>query len=278
MSRWWGSELRIVLGPTCLVAVRVAHRIRPKVVSKASFPLMSTDDGPPWRAAVHALGDFLKEAPTAGLPLSVLLSGRFTRFAIVPWNEKVLSREERIAFARHRFKEKYGALSSNWAIELATPEYGQSAVACAIDEALLDAVKEAAVQAKAEIAVVRPCFISAYNQFRRNLGSERGVACLATVEPDLVTLGMFANGQWRAIRSRRTGADWSQALRAVLMEEIAAGTLDSVPSSIHVFAPDTHGMNPIVPKTKLLPLQFPACRGFSPPTDARFAAALCGVV
>ncbi|PWT73390.1 MAG: hypothetical protein C5B46_05395, partial [Proteobacteria bacterium] len=120
MSRWWGEigrrqTLRIELRPTQIKLSR-AHRWRSRPASSDIVEIPGTpgftpspeDIDEPWRAGLDTLAATLK-AEGGGLGrVAVVLSDHFTRYVLLSWNESLITDGERMAFARHAFREVYG--------------------------------------------------------------------------------------------------------------------------------------------------------------------------
>lgn len=276
MLRWWGSETRIVMCADRLVRLGIERRGQARVLEKTLVPIEPAGTGPVWLAALEALKDCFKATTFPRSPVVLVLSNRFVRYVAIPWNDSIVARDERLAFARHCFKERYGDVASNWTVQLGKGGYGESNVACAIDAGLINGVQEAATKANVRLESVQPYLMSVYNQFRYGLGENDG-ACLATVESDTLCLAWFRKQQWQGIKTRRISQDWARELDAMLIEEAAEGGLEQPPSVVHVFAPERDRVAVQPSGVRLSRLEVAARPGFSPITDTRFAMGLCGV-
>jgi predicted secreted protein len=183
------------------------------------------DAGPDWRSAVQALPAALGAKPPRRL--RVILSHHFVRYALLPWNAALRSEEAWRAYAGHRLAAIYGAPAGAWALRVAATAPRGARIACATEQALIDALQAALRARGVRLDSVQPHLMSAYNRERRRLrGASRW---LVVEEAGRLALALIERGAWRALRSRRVDAQWREALPALLARETALLGLDAAP-------------------------------------------------
>ena len=95
----------------------------------------------PWRGAVDALARALTEAGGAGV--CVRLSGHFVRWLLLAPSEDLTGDAQWQAYARIETQAIHGERAGDWALRVGEPQPGEPVPACAIDQALVEAVQAA---------------------------------------------------------------------------------------------------------------------------------------
>jgi hypothetical protein len=178
--------------------------------------------GDDWRAALDALPAILKSHKSRDA--SVVLADQFVRYALLPWNEAVKSREQWVALARHRFSALHGAHSAAWDVKVTETAPKGSRLACAVDRELIEGLASAFVAAGVNLVSVQPFLVAAFNRIRQMIGN--GSCWIVVEEPGRLTLALIQRGAWTAIRSRRSDERWRIVLPEILERESAFLGLD----------------------------------------------------
>ncbi|WP_153108912.1 hypothetical protein [Propionivibrio limicola] len=159
-------------------------------------------DGAPESALERLAGD----TAARGTRLHTVLGDGWLRYLVMRWPAGVQSREERAIYMAYRFDEVHGASEPEWAFALDRDAVNFPALACAAPASLL-----AAIQAFAAAHGLRPGrivgdFVDCFNQLRQRFDEPPGtLAALALIRPERLTVGLWCDGRWQAIRSRTTG-------------------------------------------------------------------------
>jgi hypothetical protein len=173
------------------------------------------DGASAWRAAVEALPLALGER--APRRLDVILSHHFVRYALLPWNAALKTDDAWRAYAEHRLAAIHGAPAAPWALRVAATAPRGARIACAAEQALIDALQAKLRERGVRLASVQPHLMAAFNRSRRRL---RGASCwLVVEEAGRLALALIERGAWRALRSRRVDARWRDALPTLLARE-----------------------------------------------------------
>jgi hypothetical protein len=185
-----------------------------------------------WRAPLTALDQALQRRPprrlaiAARLPaslaatlaprLDIVLSERFARWQVLPWQPDVATPEEQDAYARHRFREVYGEVARHWQVRCAPQAPGVATPACAIDGELLTALRALATAHGCQLGSLRGLFARAAARWRRKL--PRGIAWLALLEADHLSLGLLRDRRLLALHGEplALGADSGEILAGLI--------------------------------------------------------------
>lgn len=182
----------------------------------------------PWRPAVAALARLFSERGEGKPALRIVLSGRFSRWQLLPWCAAVTRPDEQAAYAALRFRETFGKVAESWQIAHAPQPPGMTVPACAIDTALLQALHSTCADAGAQLVAVTPYFASAFDRWRTALkGSKGKMAWFGLIEPDGLSLGLLREGNWIGLRTQRCdgeGDAWRDMLPGMMAQiSIPAG-------------------------------------------------------
>jgi hypothetical protein len=200
---WRNKQLRIGLAP---------DRIH---VSGARSVELAGADGS-WNVPLAAL-----PAALAGQKgeASLVLADQFVRYALLPWNETLKTREQWAALATHRFNTLHGPRATDWQINVAETAPMGARLACAVDRTLINQLAEIFVQANIRLGSVQPFLVHAFNRIRKSVGN--GSCWIVVEEPGRLTLALIQRGMWVAIRGRRADKGWRNVLPEILERESA---------------------------------------------------------
>lgn len=196
------NELRVGLCPDRLIIARFRRRFARKLVEQRVVPVKAN------------LPDALKEL-AANETVTVLLSNHFVRYAVLPWSSTLTSERDWTAFAQHNFASTYGDVAKTWAFCVSRTKQGYPAIACAVDGALLQSLRQIP-----GIVSVQPYFMAAFNAGRRSFPGPS--LWFVVQERGRVTVALVVDGKWKAIRHRQAGEGWREALSDYLDREAAA--------------------------------------------------------
>jgi hypothetical protein len=193
----WRNKVRIVLCKDRLIILHYQGGRRPRIHSKQVYPYTGLESG--WQPLLGLLESVLKGKDWKQADTMVVLSNHFVRFLVLPWNEAMLSGDEKMALVQHRFDEVYGEASSSWDFRLNEGSFGTPSIACAIPQKLLGQLK-----ALFEASPLR-----------------------------------LKDGQWSSIRLRNIVSDWLEEAMLMLEREALLATGGNKHTKVFVFAPET---------------------------------------
>ncbi|MCB5186029.1 hypothetical protein LG201_12515 [Methylobacillus gramineus] len=203
-----GLSITLAIYPDRIVWLRTRRGFKVQVQDKGLLEIGAVDGT--WQPVLEQLPDVLKQAGASGLPVRVLMSNHFMRYAIVPNPDAAISREERDSLCRHAFERVHGAVVSGWELRLSLAAIGGSALASAMDRELLQILRLHLQAINARLLSVQPYLMAAYNH---STGLEDD-GILALVEPQRLCLLAWRAGSWVAVQQQHLGADWSALLQS----------------------------------------------------------------
>lgn len=259
----WCDELSVVLTPAQVVLMRFGRtftsrgRVR-RIEAKSVVDVAPPSGGEPiWDAAIKAVEAELPRILVRKTVVNVILSNHFMRYTLVPWSETLTNAAEEEAYARHCFKQQYGADTEQWDLRLSPDSAGQPQLASAVDMRLLDTLREMFKRNGVKINSIKPRLMAAYNNCCAELQNVNGWFVL--YEAGCLCLALLQQGHWINVRTIRIGNDWRDTLALVLERESYLAEPDLATSAVYLWAPELgtealpktgrwqiHNLNPVV--------------------------------
>jgi hypothetical protein len=206
-----------------------------------------------WAVALETLDRLLAEHTRPGAELSVVISGHFSRFCLVPWSEQISSPVELLGFARLCFEDLYGVPTQPWSLVLSAEPAGYDRIAAALPEDLLARLRSLASGRGLRLRSVQPYLMAAFNHFDQSL--DAGDFLFVVAEPVRSVLLVAREGRWTSVRSVGS-SDSDAALRALIGREnqLQASTSER-PLNVYLHAPARIDSHPEVPGVHLRTLE-----------------------
>lgn len=237
MSPLLRDQLHIALSPDKVAMLRLGRGLRPEVVDRYAFACEApTHDRKPWAGALECLEDGLGKLGSRKADAVVVLSNHFVRYALVPWSDQISDRDEEQAFIRLNFSRTFGAEAQHWALRMSPNGYGETQLASAVDQQLLDGLDKATAAHGMRLASLQPYFMSAFNRWRNRV-SERAVWFIVA-EPGRLCVSQLEQGCWRSVRAAKTGDDWQQTLLKLLEREFLVSESGTERGTVYLVAPN----------------------------------------
>ena len=230
-----------------------------------SLEWVPRQDAEPWRGAVSALAQLLAgQGPGARAPqLQVVLSGAFVRWQILAWRPELTRPKELAAYASLRFTETFGKAARDWDVLHSPQPPGKAVPACAVDAALMQALRSVCQDSGARLDLVTPYFASALDRGCPALKSR--LAWFGAIEPERVTLALLQNGDWLGLHSQRVEDHWRDVLPGMMARVAIAAGLAPASAALHLT-----GLGPAQVSGSAMPFVWLAPRdGILEPADAR---------
>ena len=153
-----------------------------------------------WRETVSALAAHLGDGLRSGGRLSVLLSHQFVRPMVIPWSDDLYEDVAAQRYLRGLATDRFGSEVASWRFVLTERLRKGPRVACGVDVALLDTLREFARSRNVRLVSVQPWFAMHYDRCRRGRPSD---AWQISIEPgkmllldrragDVVRIGMHS--------------------------------------------------------------------------------------
>ncbi len=236
MSPLLRDQLHIALSPDTVAMVRLGRGLRPEVVDRRTFVCeASAHDQKPWARALACLEAGLGELGSGKADAVVVLSNHFVRYALVPWSDQISDRNEEEAFIRLSFSRTFGAEAQHWALRMSPNGYGETQLASAVDQELLDGLEKVTAAHGVRLASLQPYLMTVFNRCRNSI-AER-TAWFVVAEPGRLCVSQLEQGCWRSLRAAKTGDDWQQALLKLLEREFLVSESGMERGTVYLVAP-----------------------------------------
>ena len=241
MSPLWADQLSVLICPNRLL---VAHRpggLRTGSMTTTVEPVPASSEGAvSWEPAATTLEALLAATPHwRGASLRIILSNHFVRYTLVPWNDQLNNEQEHLLFAKHHFALTHGPAAKHWAIRLSLDRPGESHVASALDQALMDRLTQISETNHLKLAAVEPLLMASFNRCRQELREE--TQWFVTVETGMLCGALLGKDRWIALRRWRTQDDWVSELPLWLSRERLIGEDSASVGAVYLLAPPQAG-------------------------------------
>lgn len=202
MSRFSAEPWRLTLGE------------RTWRLARAGDERIAPVEGEP-AAALAGLG-WPEEARRGAL--AVEFADAWLRYIVIEWPAGLKGGSEREAWAAERMRSVHGVGGPEWAISVDRGASGDTALACAAPRTLVDAVARLAAERRLRITAMQGSFVTVYNRLLpgSHVGGKGACGALGVCREGRLTLGLWAGGQWRRIRSANAGGDVGAMLGRML--------------------------------------------------------------
>jgi hypothetical protein len=211
----WRETLHVLMTPD-----RLDYRILPPLgltpTDIGSVPcLPSKPSDPSWKAACNALADLIDKREPGPLRIEVLLSDRFVRYQILEWRPGVATRAEWRAYAMHGFTAVHGDTAKDWQFRIDLVPPGRPSLACAIDNTLVETLRDLSSKRASRLVGVRPQFVKLFNRKHFSAHHKEQI-WFAVVEDCHLCLGVQAGKTWRVLRNEAAPDGWLSALPGMI--------------------------------------------------------------
>lgn len=211
--------------------------------------------------AVEALRGLLARDDVGRGELTLLLSGHFVQYLLVPWSAQVAGPAELAAYAGACFDETFGSDHGARELRTARERAPGARIAAALDTSLLQALRGAAAASRLRLVSIQPYLTAAFDRLRGALARRDFVFVLA--EPTRCCVLVATGGRWRSLRNAAAHARPRELANLVEREAQLAGLADEGMPGVFVHVagqPD---------------VRLPACHGVTPRSVGPRAAPAC---
>jgi hypothetical protein len=280
VSRSWterlqlrGDRLYVSLEPESVAVCRVQGFLKNKLIKKDLIECDPSYGSAAWDGAVEALKKFMNPLQKERLEVTVVLSNRLVRYALVPFDAVIAGPEEELALARFHVTRIYGERAKSWDLRLSEGAAGQPRIASGIDEGLVKALHACFPSgSRARLVSVQPYLMAGFNLWRRGLARKfsKDGAWLVLLERSRACFALASREGWHSVQSLRLEA--ADDVLVLLEREGLRSARPMVRSAM------IHGKRPQAsPGWQLSQLAPPRLQGYSPLDDGRYAMALCAL-
>jgi hypothetical protein len=259
----WPERLALAIYPDHLAWVR-AGGWRLRVLDKGAVHFDENDKS----SLAGALASVLEKNGKRGR-VDIVLSNRLVRYTLVSNPDNARNLTERKRLASHAFECIHGKDVSSWRIVLSHAEPGKTALAGAVDAALLDLLYETASACGTRIARLNPYLMAAFNPNRRRF-SVSGM--FAVAEPGRLCVAAWQDGGWAGIQQSHLDMDRIGFSAALARVRTMAGLMGNEP--VWLYAAESGSGISNTEAARLL-ANWPA--GLSPIQDSGLGGAVLGM-
>lgn len=220
------ERLTLFIHPQRVVLGRQGWCGKPLCQTLAVVPVAAGEAD--WQPALAAAETLLIAAGRRGASLRVVVADAFVRYALLPWSERIVGRQARLAMARALLRNTLGDKADVLEIALDRPAFGQNGIAVGIDGRLLAALRGAAKSTGLRLVSLQPRLIVELAAHRRQLG-DGWFACLD--EGWICLLGLCA-GQIASLHNHRAAPGAAGELAGLMI----AGNATVGSKKIHISA------------------------------------------
>jgi hypothetical protein len=235
VSLSWRERLLVWLAPGEVGWLRMRGLIKTEVVAKGMVAVEPGDGARVWDGAIAALRAEIAPRARDSLSVRVVLSNHLTRYALVPPSAEVSGHAEELALARYHFHKVHGDASRAWDVRLSPGRMGSARIACAVDGALLEALKQSFPRDKRpRLQSVQPLLMSVFNR-GGSLIPGAG-AWLVLAEPDRACVALLKGRTWHAVQNVKGAFTDVESWIALVERERWRVNLDAVPDTLLIHA------------------------------------------
>jgi hypothetical protein len=210
VSPLWRDEIGVYFSQRRLCLVRMGRGIRPKLLREEQVGVAGDSAG--WEAALGALSGQLGTPEWSDARVRVVVGDQWVRYAVVPWSDSLSSGAEQMGHARELLVGIFGDVFADWRVSLSDAPPGETRLACAMPNALLEALQLAVGDHGQKLISVQPQLIAAYNSWRHRLAGDETAWFVTIEEGTMAALRTGADGINR-VHSVRIGSDWTRELK-----------------------------------------------------------------
>ena len=270
MSPSWRDRVVLAVYPERISWLRMDRGLSGHVKAHGTMSCTVEADSP-WHGATTVLPEALRAANAANAQVKVLLSNRLVRYAITSNPDSARNREELDLLARHAFERIHGDAVLEWELRLSDAAPGKSALASAVDQALIAALREVVGAAGAQLVSLQPYLMATFNHFRRFLPRREGLFVLT--EPQRVCQLAWKDGGWCAVQQMNAGHDWKASLFGTLDRLMITAGLQNM-QALQLCAPELPDQTFAATPWQIQHLRQSWPKGLSPIQDRAYAGAL----
>jgi hypothetical protein len=199
VSLLWRDQVRLVLCPDRVIAVRVSRGLRSRIVAKEIIPV--TGEVGQWKSTLASLALILKQDAWQKADAVVILSSRFASYQLLPWSATPLSVAEQQARARHVFAQTYGESSASLELRISEGNVGTASLVAGIESEIMGSLREVFQMSTLKLVSVQPYLMNAFNAFRRRL--EQKAQWFVVQETGVICAALLHQGGWQSIRIKK---------------------------------------------------------------------------
>lgn len=149
--------------------------------------------------------------------LSVILGDAWLRYLVIAWPPGMRRSDERRGFMDHRFLRVHEVGEPDWVVAMDRGVADYPALACAVPASLINAVRDFAEVRNLSLGSITGDFPASFNACRHYFDEPAGtLGALALLRGSRLTVGLWRDGAWLAVRSQNVAALGEDLLQVLL--------------------------------------------------------------
>lgn len=232
MSLLLPNQLTVTLSLDSVAVIHQSRGLRSRILQQqhiAIAPSVGLDDEKSvWLQATRSLENVLalmqiKPKTT----IQIIVANDFVRYLILPQQSISMRPAEQHAYAVAAYREVYGTVADGWKLKLHDAAPNQATIVAAIDEKLLETLKQISLKYQLKLVSVQPYLMRVFNSLSKQVGKLNGY--IAIVESRRLLLLSMLQGQCQNLRTMNinaaAGGDWQLELKHLLARESLLGEI-----------------------------------------------------
>lgn len=216
------NQLTVTLSIDSVAVVHQARGLRSRILQQQHIAITPNDETPAWLQATRTLENALalmQIKPKTSI--QIIVANDFVRYLMLPQQPISMRPAEQHAYAAATYREVYGAVADGWHIKLHDAEPNQATLVAAIDEKLLESLKQVSLKYQLKLVSVQPYLMRVFNSLSKQVGKLNGY--LVIVESRRLLLLSMLQGQCQNLRTvninAASGEDWQLEFKNLLARE-----------------------------------------------------------
>lgn len=209
--------------PEYVAAVKQTGLLNKHISSKEVISIEKGEDASECSGVIDALRRLLKKPGWENCNAQIVLSGDFTKFRVVTWNDD-LTQEEQKTRALHQLEEIYGAEAKSLHVFISDGGFRKNSLAFTIEESFYKALFNLEDERLIKINSILPYFVLIANFWRKSISKS---AWLIIKENARIYSAKFIENSWELIKVDPIKVNWELEAKKMLSREI----MQSVESS-----------------------------------------------
>jgi hypothetical protein len=228
------NQLTVTLSIDGVTVIHQARGLRNRILQQQNIAVVPSEERTVWLQATRALESALAAMQiNPKTSLQVIIANDFVRYLMLPCSQISMRPAEQHAYASATYREVYGAVADGWNIKLHNAAPNQATLVVAMDENLLETLKQISLKHQLKLTSVQPYLMCAYNGLSKQVGKLNGY--LVIVESRRLLLLSMLKGQCQNLRTINITDDWQLELKNLLARE---SLLDEITGNeVLVYAP-----------------------------------------
>lgn len=168
----WRNRLYIAIGPERISLLKLGRGLKMRILARHDEAVAPSGKQPSWQALLDKLTQVLSQPEWQNADVSIVLSNRLVRYAMIPFDAQLQNYSAQEAFARHRLTQIHGVMVEQWELRILPGKTGQPRLVSALDRPLLEGLRQMCATHKLGLRSVTPYLMPVFNCCRKSIKSD----------------------------------------------------------------------------------------------------------